>query len=90
MPQQRLLHYSPRRVLHWLRLTADASGYAGSLLFRYASLPSVILLSQGLLTGLATPLVVWSIAGLVTVLAATQAGGQSNPWSAVIPWLAVL
>jgi len=41
-----------------VRAAIDASTFAGGLLVRHAPLPSTMLLGQGLLTGLATPLVV--------------------------------
>lgn len=69
-----------------LKRTLDALRYAGGLLFRHAPVATALLILGNLLTGLATPVVVWSMNGLVTVLG----GDLVNPWMQVLPWLAAL
>lgn len=82
-------HKTPQawqRLRSSINQTMDASRYSAGLLLRHAPLASILLILGNLITGLATPIIVWSMNGLVTVISEDLV----DPWVQVLPWLAVL
>jgi ATP-binding cassette subfamily B protein len=78
-----------RRVAERVRRARIGLGYTVSLPFRCAPVASAVLLVQTVATGLAAPLAVWAMAGLVDGLArAGQTGG--DPLPVALPWLGAL
>lgn len=78
-----------RRLAMWVKrfqTTVDALRYAAVLLFGNAPLPTTALIILSLAAGLATPLIVWSINGLIDAVAVSS----GPPWRAVAPWILVL
>ncbi|MAG37672.1 MAG: hypothetical protein CL878_15665 [Dehalococcoidia bacterium] len=62
---------------------AAAVAYVVRLLWAHARLASSLVVFRYLLAGVATPLIVWTMAGLIDALAQAPA----DPWSGVTPWL---
>ncbi|MBI3969893.1 MAG: ABC transporter ATP-binding protein [Chloroflexi bacterium] len=78
-----------RRAVAGARGAAASLAYALGLLFRHAPRASGALLVQSIVAGLAAPLAVWAITGLVDSLTrAGEAGG--DPWPAALPWLGAI
>ena len=88
------MQYVPLRAHSWKRLNtqvqsaAGAVAYLAGLIWTHARLPGCVLCVQSIVSGLATPLAVWAMTGLVDALAG--GGGASDFWPAAIPWLALL
>ena len=89
------MQYVPLRAHSWKRLNtqvqsaAGAVAYLAGLIWTHARLPGCALCVQSIVSGLATPLAVWAMTGLVDALAAA-ASGASDFWPVAIPWLALL
>ena len=89
------MQYVLLRTHSWKRLTAQVQSAAGAvaylagLIWTHARLPGCALLGQSIVSGVATPLAVWAMTGLVDALAAA-ASGASDFWPVAIPWLALL
>ena len=89
------MQYVPLRAHFWKRLTAQVQSTAGAVVYlvgligTHARLPGCALCVQSIVSGVATPLAVWAMTGLVDALAAA-AGGASGFWPDAIPWLALL
>ena len=80
------------RAQRWRELTAQARrtggamAFAGGMIWRHARFLAIIIVALSLVGGVAQPLLVWAMTGLINVLAALPA----NPWGEVLPWLGVL
>lgn len=80
------------RAQRWRELTAQARrtggamAFAGGMIWRHARFLAIIIVALSLVGGVAQPLLVWAMTGLINVLAALPA----NPWREVVPWLGVL
>ena len=89
------MQYVPLRVHSWKRLTAQVQSAAGAVAYlagligTHARLPGCMLCVQSIVSGVATPLAVWAMTGLVDALAAA-ASGASAFWPVAAPWLALL
>lgn len=75
-----------RELTAQARRTGGAMAFAGGTIWRHARLLAIIIVALSLLGGVAQPLLVWAMTGLINVLAALPA----NPWGEVLPWLGVL
>src|SRR5690606_31810010 len=64
----------------------DAVVSFSGLLLRTAPVASAIFIVSNVVTGLATPVVVWALDGLITEVS----GELVQPWRQVLPWLAAL
>ena len=72
-----------------LRAIAGAVSYVAGVLFTHAPLSSGLLIAQAIVFGLAMPLEVWAINGLVDAVVG-RLGEATDPWAAVLPWLGLL
>ena len=72
-----------------LRAGAGAISYVAGVLFTHAPLSSGLLIAQAIIFGLAMPLEVWAINGLVDAVVG-RLGEATDPWAAVLPWLGLL
>ena len=69
-----------------MRQAGAALAYALGLLVRHAPMAGGALLAHSVVTGLAAPVAVWAMTGLVDSLGrAVEAG--ADPWPAALPWL---
>ncbi|MAG35179.1 MAG: hypothetical protein CL878_02880, partial [Dehalococcoidia bacterium] len=68
------------------RRTGGAMAFAGGMIWRHARFLTIVIVALSLRGGVAQPLLVWAMTGLVDVLASLPA----DPWRAVLPWLGVL
>lgn len=66
-----------------IKLVLDASGFLINLLRRSAFFESVLLVLSSMLSGIATPISVWAIAGIIEV----ASEGHIDAWPRVLPWL---
>lgn len=78
-----------RRLPARLRTVRAEFGYVVRLVFPLAPVAAVVLLLQGILGGLSTPLLVWAMAGLINALTLVQRA-PTDPWTPALPWLAAL
>ena len=80
---------SVRALAGRIHIVLASAFYPFVLLFRHAALPGSILLIYSVLSGVASPLIVWALAGLIDALTRVEAA-LVEPWPAVLPWFAVL
>ncbi len=78
-----------KRLTVWVQSAAGAIAYLVGLIGTHARLPGCALCVQSIVSGVATPLAVWAMTGLVDGLV-TAASGASDFWPVAIPWLALL
>ena len=85
------LHYLARlrEPAARLRTTAAGIGYIVSLVFKEVPLAGTLLAAQSVASGIATPLVVWAISGLIDALPRTVAD-PTAVWPTIAPWLFIL
>ena len=80
---------SAQRLSSRLPAARAELGYVIRLVFPRAPVASAMLLMQGVLGGLSTPLLVWAMAGLVNALVIVQQA-PVDPWLPTRPWLTAL
>lgn len=75
-----------RKAASRVRAVAEDVGFGVGLLWRSAPWAAVVVLLFGVAGGIATPLLVWAMGGLINAVTVLPA----DPWPTTWPWLAAL
>ncbi len=77
------------RVTTNVRETGAGTAFVVGLVWKHAPVAGSLLAILALVAGATTPLVVWSVTGLIDALS-EAAAAQAELWPAIVPWLLVL